>query len=74
VQEPLEKKILRSEKSAGRDPERMVSCREEGKAFHREVPMVANDLVWAIVVLTRGSKPVCLAKERRGRGETEERG
>ena len=47
---------MRREKDVGRDPERMVTRREEGRAFHREGPMVAKDLVWAIVVLTRGTK------------------
>jgi len=45
----------------------MVTRREEGRAFHREGPIVAKDLVWAIVVLTRGTKRACLTKERRGR-------
>jgi len=46
VREPLEK-VLRREKAVGRDPERMVTRREEGRAFHREGPLVAKDLVWA---------------------------
>ena len=59
VQEPLEKKkVLRREKAVGKDPERIVTRREEGRAFHKEVPIVAKDLVWAIVVLTRGTKRV----------------
>jgi len=62
VREPLEKKVLRRKKAVGRDPKRMVTRREEGRAFHREGPLVAKDLVWAKVVLTRGTK-----KERRGR-------
>src|SRR5688572_18007433 len=45
VREPIEKKkVLRREKAAGRDPERMVTRREEGRAFHRECPRVAKDL------------------------------
>ena len=68
VREPLEKKkVLRREKAVGRDPEIMVTRRGEGRAFHREGPIVAKDLVWAIVVLTRGTKRACLTKERRGR-------
>ena len=68
VREPLEKKkVLRREKAVGRDPERIVIRREEGRAFQREGPIVAKDLVWAIVVLIRGTKRVCLTKERRGR-------
>ena len=48
VREPLEKKkVLRWEKAAGRDPKRMVARREEGRAFHREGPKVAKDLVCA---------------------------
>ena len=67
MQEPLEKKkVLRREKAVGKDPERLVTRREEGRAFHREGPIVAKDLVWAIVVLTRGTKRVFLTKERRG--------
>jgi len=32
--------------------------------------MIAKDLVWAIVVLTRGTKRTCLqSEERSGRGE-----
>ena len=62
------------ERAVGRDPERMITRREDGWAFHREVPIVAKDLVWATVVLTRGTKRVCLTKERRSRRETEERG
>ena len=53
---------MRRKKAVGRDPKRMVTRREEGRAFHREGPLVAKDLVWAKVVLTRGTK-----KERRGR-------
>ena len=69
VREPLEKKkkVLRWEKAVGRDPEIIIGRREEGRAFHREGPVVAKDLVWAIVVLTRGTKRVCLTKEWRGR-------
>jgi len=57
VREPLER-----EKAVGRDPERMVTRRDEGRAFRMKGPLVAKDLVWAIVFLTRGTK-----KERRGR-------
>ena len=68
VREPLEKKkVLRRERAVGRDPERMIARREEGRAFHRVGSIVAKDLVWAIVVLTRGTKTVCLTKEQRGR-------
>lgn len=38
VQEPLEwKMVLRREKNVGRDPEQMVTCREERTAFRREI-------------------------------------
>lgn len=30
----------------------MVTHREEGRVFHEEGPMVAEDLIWSIVVLT----------------------
>ena len=40
---------------AERDPDSMVRRREEGRAFQREGPMVEKDLVWAMVVLTRGT-------------------
>ena len=53
-------KVLRREQAVGRDPERMVTRREEG-------PIVAKELVWTISVLTRGTKTVCLTKEWRGR-------
>ena len=39
---------------------------EEGRAFQREGPMVAKDLVWAIAVLTRGTKRTCQYEERIG--------
>jgi len=39
------KKILRRENNAGRDRERIVICREEGRAFHREGPMMGKDRV-----------------------------
>ena len=67
VRETLEKKkVLRREKAVGRDPERIITRREEGRAFHKEAPIVAKALVWATVVLTRGTKRVCLTKDRRG--------
>ena len=56
------------------DPERIVRRREEGRAFHREGPMEAKDLVWAIAVLTRGTRRTCMSRERRGRCEAAERG
>ena len=34
------KKALRRERDLGRNPERRVIGREEGRAFHREGPMV----------------------------------
>ena len=58
---------MRRKRAVGRDPERMITLIEEGRAFHRVGPIVAKDLVWAKVVLTRGTKRVCLTKERRGR-------
>ena len=33
--------------------------REEGRAFQREGLMVARDLVWVMVILTRGTKRTC---------------
>ena len=47
---------MRRKKVVGRVPKRMVTRRVEGRAFHREGPLVAKDLVWAKVVLTRGTK------------------
>ena len=58
---------MRRERAVGRDPERMITRREKGRPFHRVGPIVAKDLVWAIVVLTRGTKRVCLTNEWRGR-------
>jgi len=43
---------LRRERDAERDPGSSVKRREEGRAFQREDPMVAKDLVWAMLVLT----------------------
>ena len=40
------------------DPERIVRRREAGRAFHREGPMEAKDLVWAIAVLTRRTRRI----------------
>jgi len=54
------------ERDAERDPDSKVKRREEGQAFQREGPMVAKDLVWAMVVLTRGTKRTRLSKEQKG--------
>ena len=43
-----EKKVLRRENDVERDPEKMVTHTEEGRAFHREGPLVATDLVWKL--------------------------
>jgi len=68
VQRPREKKrVFRKEKDAGRHPDSKVKRREDGRAFQSEGPMVAKDLVWAIVVLTLGTKRTCQLKERSGR-------
>ena len=47
-------------------PDSKVKRREERKAFQREGSVVAKDLVWAIVVLTRGAKElaIILSKSR----------
>ena len=45
------------------------TAREEGRAFQWEVTMVAKDLVWAIAVLTRGTKRTYQSEERSGRRE-----
>ena len=42
--------------AVGRDPERMVARGEEGRSFLSKGPIVAKGLVWAIMVLTRGTK------------------
>ena len=47
---------MRRDGDAERDPDSKVKRREEGRAFQREGPMVAKDLVWAIAVLARGTK------------------
>src|SRR5688572_29811620 len=45
VQKPIQKKkVSRREMAVGRDPERIVTRREEGRAIHREGPIVAKDL------------------------------
>ena len=54
------------------DEERMTTRREEGRAFHKEGPIVVKDLVWARVVLTRGTNRTCQSRERRGRCEAAE--
>jgi len=55
---------LRREENSERDPDSKVKRREEGRAFQREGPKVAKDLVWTMVVLTRGTKRTCQSKER----------
>lgn len=49
------RKVLSSGNDVGSYPGRIVTHKEEGRTFYREDPMVVNDLVWAIVVLTRGT-------------------
>ena len=39
------KKVLRREKDVGRDPGRMVTSRDKGRASRRVSPMVTKDLV-----------------------------
>ena len=66
MREPLER-----EKAVGRYPERMVTRREERRAFHSEGPLVAKDLVWELwvkVVLTRGTKRSGEVDEKLERG------
>jgi len=58
--------VLRRDRDAEQDPDSKVKQREEGRAFQREGPMVAKDLVWAIAVLTRRTKRTCQSEERRG--------
>jgi len=60
---------LRRDNDAERDPDSKVKQREEGRAFQREGSMVANDLVWAISVLTRGTKRTCQSEDRSGQCE-----
>ena len=55
------------ESDAETDPDSKVKRREEGRAFQSEDPMVAIDLVWAMVVPTRGTKRTCQSNERSGR-------
>jgi len=57
---------LRRERDAERDQNSKVKQREEGRAFQLEGLMVAKYLVWAMVVLTRGTKRTCPCKERSG--------
>jgi len=38
-----------------RDTERMVTHKEEGRAFHKEDSMVARDVIWAMGVLNAWS-------------------
>jgi len=44
----------------------------EVRAFQREGPTVAKDLVWVIVVITRGTNRTCQSKERSDRCEVAE--
>jgi len=60
---------LRRDTDAEQDPDSKVKRREEGRALQREGPMVAKDLVWAIAVLTRGTKRTCQSEKRSGRCE-----
>ena len=46
MKSPRAEKILRRERDAGRHPRKYIM---EGMAFHREVGMVAKDLVWTIL-------------------------
>jgi len=46
---------LRRERAAERDRDSKVKQREEWRAFQKEGPMRAKDLVWEIMVLTRGT-------------------
>ena len=55
---------MRRQRDAERDPDSKVKRTEEGRAFQREDPMMAKDLVWAMVTLTRGTKKTCQSKER----------
>ena len=57
-----------------KDPDSKVKQREEGKAFPREGPMVAKDLVWAMVVPTRRTKRISQSKEQSGRCEVADKG
>jgi len=59
---------LRRERDAERYPDSKVKQREEGRTFQREGPMVAKDLIWTMVVPTRGTK-IYQSKERSGRCE-----
>jgi len=46
VRRPREKKeVLSKERDVGRDPESKVIRKEEGRAFHRDGPILAKDLV-----------------------------
>ena len=55
---------MRRDRAEGRNPKRIVTHREEGKAFHMEGPMQAKDLVWAIAVVTCGTKRRRLSRSR----------
>jgi len=41
---------LERERDAEKDPDSKVKRRTEGRAFQREDPMVAKDVVWATVM------------------------
>jgi len=47
---------LRRERHAELDPDSKAKRREQGRASQRKGPVVEKDLVWAIAVLTRGTK------------------
>jgi len=55
---------LRRQRNAERHPHvhvvSKVKRKEEGRTFQREGPLVAKDLVWAMVVPTRGIEPTNL--------------
>jgi len=59
---------LRRKRDAEKDPVSKVKRREEGRAFQREEPVVAKDLVW------EQKEPTSLKTGVRGRCEVADNG
>ena len=60
---------MRRDRDTDRDPDSMVKRREEGRALQKDGSMVSKHIVWAIAVLTRGTKRTYQSEERSGRRE-----
>ena len=69
------RQVLRWEKDENRLPEKMVDrTAGEKSLFHKEGPMDAKDLNWAIEVLTHGTKRSSRSQDRRRWREVAEMG